>query len=419
MADHAHNHTPTFRRCLEHLKAQGFDEEGAHRICYSVHAGGEGKGSRESAEIDAPVMGVSITENSSALAEPILSDLVEAAFADRTVDATARVIKNVVLVGPTSPTRKRSYPASTLREAIPLYEGAKIYLNHPRKREDETERDVRDLAGQVVKGTLRIDEAGKLRGDVRALKTPSGDVLLGIAESAADVAGMSHNVYGAEKKNSDGSGTIIEKITKVWSVDLVTEPGTTKGLHENADPAQVLETENMDPKLIAQLTLTALAAANPALVESIRAEAAKEVREKEVKPLQERADKAEAEAAKGKNARIIESVLAKKEFRGLPDVTKQGLRIALAREKDLTESKVQAAAEQAKEYILKVGGTLSESAKGGKKKTSVKESAAAIEPDDADDDDTDDDDDSDGLMESMAPMMGVSLDDDEKDDDED
>lgn len=39
---HVHRHTATFKRCLKHLSAKGYDAGGQHRICYSSGAGYEG-----------------------------------------------------------------------------------------------------------------------------------------------------------------------------------------------------------------------------------------------------------------------------------------------------------------------------------------------------------------------------------------
>ena len=168
---------------------------------------------------------------------------VPSAFLESTVDKTERLIRNVALCGTESPTRRRSYAPAALKEAAGLYGGKRIYLDHPPEGNEGQLRSVRDLAGRIVAGSVRFEESsGKLRGDIKTLPTPEGDRLMALAESDPEACGMSHNARGVERDHPTKPGhKLVEKVSEVRSVDVVTFPGTTSGLFESGDAGEVSE----------------------------------------------------------------------------------------------------------------------------------------------------------------------------------
>lgn len=354
MSDNGHNHNATFERCLRHLMAKGFDAGAAHRICYSVNAGGE-------VESAAPTTLAESATEVETDGVSIAGDHFTGSFVEAKTTAESRVIENIVLCGAESPTRNRTYPRTTLEAAAKLYEGAKIYLNHPRDGMEGELRDVRDLAGSIVPGTVRVDDQGRLRGSVKANTLEAGNILLGLARECAAEVGMSHNAIGVER--IEEGRRIVEVIAKVRSVDVVTEPGTTKGLHESKETKMDLST----------VTLAQLAAGNPKLVESIREEGRAEVREREVKPLKESAA-ASAKASNIATARsLVEAALAKPANASLPDRAKtqirEGVMAAAEAGTQITEKIVDDTISRTSSFLAECGVKI---------ETRVTESAASI-----------------------------------------
>ena len=62
------------------------------------------------------------------------------------VDAAAGVVKNVKLLGAKS-ANGRTYSEAAMRDAVTLYEGSKVYLNHPVNSKEP--RRVEDRFGEM------------------------------------------------------------------------------------------------------------------------------------------------------------------------------------------------------------------------------------------------------------------------------
>src|SRR5262249_24823914 len=117
-----------------------------------------------------------------------------------------------------------------LVNAVRLYEGAKVNINHP-KGHPLSPRDYQDRLG-VVRGVAFRSGEG-LFGDLHFNpKHALSEQLVWDAEHAPQNVGMSHNVLARTKRN--GEETVVEAITKVQSIDLVADPATTSGLYEHA-----------------------------------------------------------------------------------------------------------------------------------------------------------------------------------------
>lgn len=167
------------------------------------------------------------------------------------IDEENRRIKNVAIIRPRS-RNGYTYSEDALREAIPLFESSRIYIDHPTTN---TVRSYKDLVGKLTNVRECKDSSGfVLRGDLNCLSEQKK--LFEIAKGMPEIIGLSANVVGL--RESTKAGDVITKIVKVVSVDIVTTPATTNSLFES-------EVISMDWKTI---TLAQLQEARPDLVEA-------------------------------------------------------------------------------------------------------------------------------------------------------
>lgn len=144
---------------------------------------------------------------------------------NRRVDAEQGVLYGVKLLGEES-RNGRKYKPTALRSALPLYEGRKSYLNHNRK---SPERPYQEWIG--VFRNVRYVEGKGIFGDAH-LRQKSGlfEGIIEAAEKFPNDVGFSHVANG--KSHMEGTTEIVESISEVFSVDLVTDPATTAGIFE-------------------------------------------------------------------------------------------------------------------------------------------------------------------------------------------
>lgn len=163
------------------------------------------------------------------------------------------VLHGVKLLGPVSRNGRRYLPEA-LTEAAPLYEGAKVNVNHAGSGPLAT-RDYRDRIGVIRAVEARADG---LFGDLHFNPRHAlAGQLLWDAEHAPENVGLSHNVQARTRR--DGEQTVVEAILHVQSVDLVADPATTQGLFES-ETTLALESVSVEllrlarPDLVSQLT---------------------------------------------------------------------------------------------------------------------------------------------------------------------
>ncbi len=159
----------------------------------------------------------------------MLQEFVDSGNQRLRVDRAAGIIRGVKLLGLASRNSRR-YRENALTDAVGLYEGAKVNINHP-KGHPLSPRDYQDRLGVVREVHFRCGEG--LFGDLHFNpKHALSEQLIWDAEHAPQNVGMSHNVLA--RTSLDGSDTVVEAITKVQSIDLVADPATTSGLYEHA-----------------------------------------------------------------------------------------------------------------------------------------------------------------------------------------
>lgn len=177
------------------------------------------------------------------------------------IDAEAGVLRGVKVLGLTS-RNGRVYPADTLLKAMPLYEGAKVNVNHP-AGSPTGPRDYRDRMG-VMRNVTAQPETGLFADFHFNPKHPLAEQLAWDARHAPENVGFSHNVEAKVARR--GQEWIVEEILKVQGVDLVADPATTRGLFEHAsgDVDHVLSALTADqlrtqrPDLVSALTQSVL-----------------------------------------------------------------------------------------------------------------------------------------------------------------
>ena len=159
----------------------------------------------------------------------MLQEFCDSRGASMRVDAQAGVIRGVKVLGLES-RNGRTYLPEALAEAAPLYEDAKVNVNHP-KGNPAGPRDYQDRIGTIRSVAMRPGEG--LFADFHFNpKHALAEQLIWDAEHAPENVGFSHNVEARTSRR--GERVVVEAITRVQSVDLVADPATTRGLFESA-----------------------------------------------------------------------------------------------------------------------------------------------------------------------------------------
>lgn len=159
------------------------------------------------------------------------------------VDRDQGIIYRVKVVGRESPNTHEMrnvdgtiYTQEALENALPLYEGLKVNLNHPSRKDPHQDRDSEDGLGKLV--NCRIED-GEMYADLHILTShPFAPRLFEAAEKMPDMFGLSHNASGRGEVK-DGK-FLIREIPSVRSVDLVRDPATTHGLFESREKRKTI-----------------------------------------------------------------------------------------------------------------------------------------------------------------------------------
>lgn len=145
------------------------------------------------------------------------------------IDREAGIIRGVKIIGRHSK-RGHEYTEAALQEAMPKYEGSPVCIDHMPAGQGANVRSIRDTWGVLRNVEIRGDGA---YGDLHYLKehaeTPA---ILERAEKGIPM-GLSHNAQG--KRARLHGREVVESITNVFSVDLVSRPATTTNLFESEE----------------------------------------------------------------------------------------------------------------------------------------------------------------------------------------
>lgn len=162
--------------------------------------------------------------------EPTDAFLADGVFHEAVVEDDG-VIKNVLLCGNAS-RNGRKIPPTAFGDAVALYEGVPVFMDHEYDPEKMANRGVRELAGVVH--NVRMKD-GKPYGDIDTKDYKEGEYLLKLArkpQGHKTRIGFSHT---AAYKFKDKARTDVERVERVFSVDCVLNPATTNTFHEQEE----------------------------------------------------------------------------------------------------------------------------------------------------------------------------------------
>lgn len=168
------------------------------------------------------------------------------------VDRQQGVIRGVKILGLES-RNGRTYLPEALSGAAPLYEEAKVNVNHP-KGDPLAPRDYQDRLGVIRSVTVQPD--GLFADFHFNPKHALAEQLIWDAEHAPENVGFSHNVHARTARQGDR--VVVEAILKVQSVDLVADPATTRGLFESATGSETTDEVSETSAEATPLSLTSL-----------------------------------------------------------------------------------------------------------------------------------------------------------------
>ncbi len=213
--------------------------------------------------------------------------LITVDLSEATIDEDL-LVQNAVILGSESTNANgkvyRRYTEKCMAAAIPIFEGAPAFTDHPAKNKERDHRSVRDMYGTYRH--VRIEE-GKLRGDLQIFDHTLGQHVAAIIRK--NPAAVGNSIRTAGRVRMESGVQIVEEIfpRDKWgikaSVDLVNDPATTSSLFESQ---QFSKESDMDLK---DVTLTELREACPSLVTRLIAEG-KSTQDDELKALKEQVE---------------------------------------------------------------------------------------------------------------------------------
>jgi len=295
-------------------------------------------------------------------------------------------------------TSDRYYPLEVLKRDYGIFEGQKMYADHPTDAEDKArpERSIKDWVATLTE--VKCDDNGVVTGIAEVIEPWLMQKLASLRDKQMlSEMGISINAVGSATKGTiEGKETlVIEKLVAARSVDFVTEPGAG-GI--------VTFYESDRTRDIDLVELATLKEKRPDLIKSIEASVRTEILQ-EVKrmselddkitelegqvttltterdTLKEAAEKAEKERAKAEAQAVIKEAVDKAE---LPDAAKERL---IERFKDSESAEgLEEAIQSEKDYIAKlteagtVKGLGATKADATKDREALKESVKKMHP---------------------------------------
>lgn len=158
-------------------------------------------------------------------------DLVESAAIRGRLDKDAGIVRGVKILGAESDHGYR-YTSSAMKNAISLYEGKPVNIDHPKERSISASRRYADRFGRISNVHFREGKSYGLYGDLhynkghRLASQFEWDV-----ENNPNNLGLSQMARGSTAVRS--GKVLVESIQVVKSVDVVADPATNQGLFES------------------------------------------------------------------------------------------------------------------------------------------------------------------------------------------
>lgn len=156
------------------------------------------------------------------------------------VDRVGAIVHNVKIIGFQS-ANDREYTPEALKQAIPMYEGVNVNIDHPDGGPDE-QRSAWDRIGFLK--NVKFVEGKGLYGDLHLLPShPFTERILEAAEKMPQIYGLSHNAKGEGFEDKKTKKFVVNKVAEVRHVDLVADPATTHSLAESKEAEVPAEQE--------------------------------------------------------------------------------------------------------------------------------------------------------------------------------
>jgi hypothetical protein len=172
------------------------------------------------------------------------------------IDREAGLIKGVKLLGLRSKNR-RNYDTAGVRKSAAVLEGAKIYIDHPATA--TAPRSYKDKFA-VVEGKVEYRAGLGHFGNIRFNpKHPVAEQFVWDVLNSPKSFGMSINASVQTGKADQNGDVLVESISSVRSIDIVTDPATAEGLFESAQTEEddmeldIKTLREKHPDLVAQL----------------------------------------------------------------------------------------------------------------------------------------------------------------------
>jgi hypothetical protein len=160
-------------------------------------------------------------------------------------DNRVGIVEGVKILGFKSRNKGRRYDPEGVN--VELYEGAPVNTNHPDPSEQKKPRDIQDRFGWV-EGVHKEKDGLYAKSLKFNPKHPLAETFAWWAKNRPDKIGLSQNAFGDVYEGLDGE--VVDKVTDVRSIDLVSDPATTNGLFEAVeDPSDKLPDAGDEDKL--------------------------------------------------------------------------------------------------------------------------------------------------------------------------
>ncbi len=142
----------------------------------------------------------------------------------------ARREVEVVCIRPGLSRNGNFYGPECLRQALPLFEGARCYVDHS----EASVRSVRDLAG--VYRAVKLGAQGEVRATLKLSRNADWlwELIRESVEDGADLVGLSIDVSAAVRDGevAGRKARIVERITALHSVDVITRASAGGGFEK-------------------------------------------------------------------------------------------------------------------------------------------------------------------------------------------